>query len=813
MLPAYDGPMPTLAARVPSGRTGLFATFALGLVLALTAVHGAAADDLAAAQKLLRADAYDQRLKGLDLLKKSGPSDRAEKLAIKALTDTDWEVQIRATETLAVVGREVARKALTKHTYEGEIQVVRDAAIKALQGMDRGRCVARLLKIARKAKDMQKARALEAAGRLASPDDYKKLRPFAMDKTILGAAAGVRAVGRLVVHEDVRENVIKLLRDTLKLRKATKSFLAYAAAVEALAAADAPEACELLVEELLLLEDDDLYIQERIARGLARMKTETVEAALKNAVKRAKGDEPARRLARMVGRIKASGLRTDIEAWLGHRGERVRSESTRALGLLGNAASADALKVKLDDKHPIVQVEAVTALRHVLEPPAFRALTDAVLKLDGIDPRLQFVVELERMGDPEGIPALARFLDDENWRVATAASASVGTLGIAKDMPLLMPLTKHKDWRYRAAAFEGLGRLRASQAIPRLIEGLKDKDPVVMGVCWGNLQVLSGRSYAPKSKPWLRWWQKTGKTRVIVKRSRRSKEEIKKEEEKKKADSRYAKPTSRYAEQRKREIEIMQKARILVVTGAWDHVEIVLGHLKIRHTLLRAQELKQAGLNPNQIVLVNCEGNMDKRTRERVRWFVNVGGYLMSTDWALTKAVGRSFPGYMAQSAKANTGNDVVIVEEAAPGHDLTAGVFEGVAALKWWLEIQAFPIEIVYPERCTVLVDSAQMRQRYGTSPMAAVFNWGLGKVQHSVSHFFLQEEAMQHVREPRARMIFAADHLGLSLEQVRRMASYGQFSGQLTEKTMEEIAPDYSMFRMIVNMVREKSEWVEGL
>jgi len=334
-----------------------------------------------------------------------------------------------------------------------------------------------------------------------------------------------------------------------------------------------------------------------------------------------------------------------------------------------------------------------------------------------------------------------------------------------------------------------------------------------MGVCWGNLQVLSERSYDPEPKPWRAWWEKNGKERVIVKRSRRSKDEIRKEEEEKARDSRYAKPTRRDTEERKKEIEIMQKARILVVSGAWDHVEIVLGHLKIRHTLLRAQELKDAGLNPNQIVLVNCEGNMDKRTRERVRWFVNVGGYLMSTDWALTKAVGQSFPGYMVQSAKSNTGNDVVVVEEAAPDHDLTAGVFEDVAALKWWLEIQAFPMQVIYPERCEVLVDSAQMRQRYGSSPMAAVFRWGLGKVQHSVSHFFLQEEAMQHVREPRARMIFAVDHLGLSLDQVRRMAGYGQFSGQVTAKTMEEIAPDYSMFRMIVNMVREKSEWVEGL
>ena len=42
----------------------------------------------------------------------------------------------------------------------------------------------------------------------------------------------------------------------------------------------------------------------------------------------------------------------------------------------------------------------------------------------------------------------------------------------------------------------------------------------------------------------------------------------------------------------------------------------------------------------------------------------------------------------------------------------------------------------------------------------------------------------------------------------------AYGRaFDVALTEKVMKQIAPDDSMFRMIVNMVREKSLWVENL
>ena len=39
------------------------------------------------------------------------------------------------------------------------------------------------------------------------------------------------------------------------------------------------------------------------------------------------------------------------------------------------------------------------------------------------------------------------------------------------------------------------------------------------------------------------------------------------------------------------------------------------------------------------------------------------------------------------------------------------------------------------------------------------------------------------------------------------------GAFGTSLNEETMKRMAPDYSMFRMIVNVVAEKSRWVEEL
>ena len=56
-------------------------------------------------------------------------------------------------------------------------------------------------------------------------------------------------------------------------------------------------------------------------------------------------------------------------------------------------------------------------------------------------------------------------------------------------------------------------------------------------------------------------------------------------------------------------------------------------------------------------------------------------------------------------------------------------------------------------------------------------------------------------------------AKNLGLSLTTIRKLSEEGAFKGRLSEETLKQIAPEYSMFRMIVNYVAEKSRWVEDL
>jgi HEAT repeat protein len=785
-------------------RRAAFALAAATALLPATVRADTAAD---AATKLLASKEWSDRAKGLEQLAALGKSAEAEKAAIPLLEDDDWGVEIAACATLAKVGGDAAREALVKRALIGEIQWVRTAAVDALKALDPEGGAARLLERARNAStkdDQIRERAFVAAGRIGGKDILKKLASHLGSKDENIAAAAMRGIAALPPDPAAGKEVLDLVEPRLTLARSDKKyFFLYAGAIEALGRTPGAAAAGMLVSECVQQPDDDLYAQERIARGLEGRPAEEVASVIHTGFGQAKKPEEIRRVARLAGRTKCAGARTDLEPLLDHKDERVRSETAKALGILKDPASAAALKKALDDKSNYVRLEAVTALARVLTPTDFLGLGATIRKDAQELIRLQLIVEVSDLGDPMGIAVIEPLLADPSWRVASAAAAAIGTLGVAEDLPKLEPLLTHKWWQIRGAAFEAIGRLRAANAIPLLTEGLLDKDPVVKGVCHANLQILAREKLGPDPKLWRDWWAKNGPGLVLVKQSRRSAAEKAKDAEKNKD---YGNVTTAGG------VEILQKARILVVTGAWDHVEKVLEHLNIAHTLLRAQELKDAGINPNQTILVNCEGNMDTDSRARVQWFVNVGGYLMTTDWALTKTIEPGFPGYLKQFSGSSTGNDVVVVEDAHPGHPFTAGVFEHVPAMKWWLEIQAFPMTVTWPERTEVLVDSAEMRKRYGSSPMAATFRWGLGKVQHSISHFYLQEEGISAAQKPRDRMVFAADNLGVTLDEIRRLAKEGRFE-KINDETMKEIGPDYSMFRLIVNVVKQKSDWVEGL
>ena len=109
-------------------------------------------------------------------------------------------------------------------------------------------------------------------------------------------------------------------------------------------------------------------------------------------------------------------------------------------------------------------------------------------------------------------------------------------------------------------------------------------------------------------------------------------------------------------------LQSVESADIVVVSGQYDKVEDVLQTLKIKHTVVAPAQVGALKLNAKQLLIIDCPGNLDTAGIDRVRKFVNAGGYLYTTDWALLEVLQKAFPGYVEYNGQA-TQNDVVEVQ------------------------------------------------------------------------------------------------------------------------------------------------------
>jgi HEAT repeat protein len=756
----------------------------ISLCCLLAAAPALASKELAELEKQLKHFDYKERFRAIGRLEEIG-GERASKLITTALADKDWAVQIRALEALGRLSLPETQEAVARAAVEGKIILVRRAAVSALKLMKDPDVFQKLLKAVRKGRaETPKIRALEAADELAAPVDLDTVLAFASSRADRVRAAAYRAL-RTLGDPKILKPALRGLRD--------KSVDVRVGACLALQNVESREAMAGLAE--FVLGTDDPYVLERAARVLRTYDRKSVAEFLAGRARAEKKRVRRATIVRLLSEMRSPEAGEMLAAFLEDPNPEVRAWAARGIGFAGNREALGVLDKPLQkDENSTVRRMALEAALRLMEDKGERqgALISS-LKNSAPEVRIRSCVILKTEGDISLLEPVYPLTEEGDWKVATAAAITIGTLGHKDQVEVLAKRVGDRDWRIRAAFLEGLGLLRHLDVFPYLIDALGDKDPVVKSAALKNLQVLSQKSYGAEKSRWERWYRENKDSYELTKKGLR--EEI---------EDVYAK--SKYL------IEILNKAQIVCVLGAWDHAEIVLEHLKIKHTPIRSQEIDKIGLNPKQLLLINCEGAIGKKDDiRRVEWFVHVGGFLMTTDWALVHTLQKAFPGYVQQHARANTGNDVVTIEAAAPNHPLLRGVFDRTTQLKWWLEIQAFPIRVLDPFRVEILVDSLEMLRKYSSSPMAIVFDFGHGKVEHCASHFYLQEEGLAGLTTVEQRKIFAADSLGISLDQVRKLESKGFFDGNISEAMTKEIAEDYSMFKLIVNFVVEKRKQVE--
>jgi hypothetical protein len=94
----------------------------------------------------------------------------------------------------------------------------------------------------------------------------------------------------------------------------------------------------------------------------------------------------------------------------------------------------------------------------------------------------------------------------------------------------------------------------------------------------------------------------------------------------------------------KKLIDEMGDDTVIVVPGTYDHIHQVLTNLKIPFKTVEQTQLLTYPLRPaDQTVYVNCASSFPAAVAHRLRKFVDDGGQLITTDWALKNVLEVAF--------------------------------------------------------------------------------------------------------------------------------------------------------------------------
>jgi hypothetical protein len=239
---------------------------------------------------------------------------------------------------------------------------------------------------------------------------------------------------------------------------------------------------------------------------------------------------------------------------------------------------------------------------------------------------------------------------------------------------------------------------------------------------------------------------------------------------------------------------------LLVVQGAYDHVEWVLRQVGVPFATCAPQHLARRSLHGVEIVLVNCPGRIGRDGARRLRSFVDRGGLLFTTDWAALHVIEPAFPRTIRYTRRP-TRDDVVSIRVVRPEHLFLKHVLTGGDRHRWWLESQSYPVQVLDRRRVEVLIDSEEMRRKYGSGPIAVTFRSGRGRVVHIVSHFYLQRSELRSRRDKLPLASFAGD-LGFApgTPVVRKLGREG-----LADVSAGELRSAYSAQQFLANLLIE--------
>lgn len=226
-------------------------------------------------------------------------------------------------------------------------------------------------------------------------------------------------------------------------------------------------------------------------------------------------------------------------------------------------------------------------------------------------------------------------------------------------------------------------------------------------------------------------------------------------------------------------LDDLTKNDIVVINGTYDHIGQVLNSLKIPFVEIDQSQLISAKLEPHQTVFVNCASGFSPDMARKLATFVEAGGQLITTDWALLNVIQVAFPNTIAYNERA-TADEVVRVEVVDKQDSVVLGFLDEKAAPVWWLEGSSYPIKVLNPEKVKVLIKSKELKEKYGEEAVVVRFNHGKGTVYHMLSHLYLQRTETREGKQELAATEYFKDK-GASNETISKAAGSGVTYGQV--------------------------------
>lgn len=248
----------------------------------------------------------------------------------------------------------------------------------------------------------------------------------------------------------------------------------------------------------------------------------------------------------------------------------------------------------------------------------------------------------------------------------------------------------------------------------------------------------------------------------------------------------------------------VSKSSIVIVKGTYDKVELVLDLINIPYLLIDSNQFNQIELNPNQILIINCPGNGMEESLTKIKDFVKQGGFLFTTDWALSTILEQIFPDFLKYNQRP-TQDDCVAVEIVDKNNKFLEGIFKADEKPIWWLESSSYPIQILDPKKVQILVKSEEMKQKYGQDPIVITFNYGDGgTVLHMTSHYYLQRSELRTNRHMKSAADYAMEEMAFSKEEVMEIEK------ELDGVSLGEAESAYSTTQFLGNVIIEQQKKV---